>query len=294
MFKIMSDSACDLSKEYIDAHDVGIIPLYITTDGKNYKKDVLEIYSRDLYDAMVKENAFPKSSLPSVQDFIDYFMPYVEKEIPLLCITISTSLSGTYNSAMTARDLVLEEHPNAKLTIMNSTTNTVTQGLFVNEAVRMLEAGLTYEETIANLEKLKESTRIFFTVGSLEYLIKNGRIGKLATLISSKIKIKPTIIMKDNEIGLGGVNRTRAKSIASVVDAVKKYFANPAHNVNDYNFIIGWGYDLEEAAEFKEMMQKELGLKEYAQTGSQIGCVSVCHTGPYALGIGCIRKYETL
>lgn len=294
MFKIMSDSACDLSREYIEAHDVGIIPLYITTDGENYKKDILELYSRDLYDAMVNENAFPKSSLPSVQDFMDYFLPYVQKEIPVLCITISTSLSGTYNSAMNARDLMLEEYPNAKITIMNSTTNTVTQGLFVNEAVRMLEAGLTFEETIANLEKLKESTRIFFTVGSLEYLIKNGRIGKLANLISSKIKIKPTIIMKNNEIGLGGVNRTRAKSIASVVDAAKKYFSNPANNVNDYNFVIGWGYDLEEAAEFKALIQKELGFKEYSETGSQIGCVSVCHTGPHALGIGCVRKYETL
>lgn len=294
MFKIMSDSACDLSREYIEAHDVGIIPLYITTDGQNYKKDVLELYSRDVYDLMVKENAFPKSSLPSIQDFMDYFLPYVKENVPILCITISTSLSGTYNSAKTACDLIHEEYPDAKITVMNSTTNTVTQGLFVNEAVRMLEAGMTYEETIDKLEKLKASTRIFFTVGSLEYLIKNGRIGKLATLISSKIKIKPTIIMKDNEIGLGGVNRTRAKSISSVIDAAKKYFSNPDNNVEDYNFIIGWGYDLEEAAEFKAAIQKELGFKEYSEIGSQIGCVSVCHTGPYALGVGCIRKYETV
>ena len=294
MFKIMSDSACDLSAEYQAAHNVEIIPLYITTDGETYKKDRDEIYSRDLYVMMVNENCFPKSSLPSVQDYADHFMTYVEQNIPVLCITISTSLSGSYNSASTARDLVLEEHPDARITVMNSTTNTVTQGLFVNEAVRMLEAGLTYEQTIENLERLKDSTRIFFTIGSLEYLIKNGRIGKLATLISSKIRIKPTIVMKDNEIGLAGVNRTRAKSIASVIEVAQKYFSSPLINVDDYNFVIGWGYDRDEAEEFKTQLQNTLGIKEYCKTGSQIGAVTVCHTGPYALGIGCIRKYETL
>ena len=195
MFKILTDSACDLDKEYVAKHDVDVIPLYITTDGQNYLRDGEELYSRDLYRRMVEENIFPKSSLPSVQDYVDHMMPYVETGLPVICITISTSLSGSYNSAQTARDLVLEEHPDAVITVMNSTTNTVTQGLFVNEAVRMKEAGLTYEKTVENLEKLKESTRIFFTIGSLDYLIKNGRIGKLALLISSRIKIKPTIIM---------------------------------------------------------------------------------------------------
>ena len=294
MFKILTDSACDLDKEYVVKHDVDVIPLYITTDGQNYLRDGEELYSRDLYKRMVEENIFPKSSLPSVQDYVDHMMPYVEKGLPVICITISTSLSGSYNSAQTARDLVLEEHPDAVITVMNSTTNTVTQGLFVNEAVRMKEAGLTYEKTVENLEKLKESTRIFFTIGSLDYLIKNGRIGKLALLISSRIKIKPTIIMKDNEIGLGGGSRTRAKSLTSVIEAARKYFNEPGHNVKDYNFIIGWGYDLEEAAQFKKEIGDALGVTFCEDIGSQIGAVTVCHTGPYALGLGCIRKYETV
>jgi len=294
MFKIITDSACDLSSEYVEAHGVDVVPIYISTDGENYVKDGIDIYSRDLYDMMVNDGVFPKSSLPSVQDFMDHMMPYVKENIPVICTTISTSLSGCYNSAKTARDMILEDYPDARITVMNSTTNTVTQGLFVNEAVRMKEDGLTYEQTVEKLEKITASTRIFFTVGSLEYLIKNGRIGKMANLVSSLIKIKPTIIMKDNEIGLGGVSRTRAKSLSSVIDVTKKYFNDPKNRVEDHKFIIGWGYDLEEAAAFKEEIGKAIGVPEYEAIGSQIGAVSVCHTGPYALGIGCVRKCETV
>lgn len=294
MFKILSDSACDLSSEYVKKHNVELIPLYITSDGEHYKKDVEEIYSRDLYDKVVNEKCFLKTSLPSVQDYADHFMQYVSQGIPVLCITISTSLSGSYNSAQSARELIMEEYPDARITVINSTTNTVTQGLFVNEAVRMAENGLSYEQTIEKLEKLKASTRIFFTIGTLEYLIKNGRIGKLANLITSKIKIKPVIIMKNNELGLGGVSRTRANSISSVIDITRKFLNDPQNNKNDFIFAVGWGYNLEEAASFKSRIENTLGIETIGYTGSQIGSVTLCHTGPDAIGIGCIRKYETL
>lgn len=292
MFAIITDSASDLSEEYLTEHKIEMVPLYLTYDGENYLRDVIDVSHADFYDQMVNNGVFPKSSLPSIQDYIDFFTPHVKAGRPVICITISTSLSGSYNSATTARDEILEEYPDAKVTVINSTTNTITQGLFVNEAVRMRDAGLSYEDTIDKLNKITASTRIFFTVGSLDYLVKNGRIGKLAVLLTNKIKIRPIIIMKDNEIGVGGVSRTRAKSLDASLDAAKKYFSS--NNKDDYNFGIGWGYDTEEGHTFADRVEKELGVKLLEAHKCEIGPVTICHTGPYPIGIACVRKYETV
>lgn len=292
MYAIITDSACDLPEVYLNKHNVDMVPLYITLDGENYKKDVLELSHSELYDKMVNENAFPKSSLPSVQDYIDHFMPYVEKGIPVICITISTSLSGSYNSATTAKDEVLDEHPEAKIEVINSTSNTITQGLYVNEAVRMRDDGIAYEECIEKLKKICDTTRIFFTVGGLDHLVKNGRIGKLAVLLTNKIKIKPVIVMKDNEIGVGGISRTRVKSMEAALDLAKKFFET--NNKDDYNFGIGWGYDSEEGDAFVQKVENELNVSILEEHKLRIGAITICHTGPYPIGIACVKKYETV
>lgn len=294
MFRIISDGASDLCEEYLVNNKVDLVPLYVTFDGETYQKQHVEISRDEFCERVVNEGCIPKTSLPSVQDYIDHFMPYVQAGEPIICITISTSLSGSYNSATTAKDMILDDYPDAKITIINSTTNTVTQGLFVNEAVRMRDAGLSYEQTINNLTKLSNSTRIFFTIANLDYLVSNGRIGKLASLLTNKIKIRPIIVMKDNEIGIGGISRTRAKSLDAVIELAKKHFSSPEHNAKDYNFVIGWGYDEKEGIEFRDTVEKELGIKTILDTGSKIGAVTICHTGPHPIGIGCVRKYETL
>ena len=292
MFVIISDSACDLCPDYVAKHNVEIVPIYVSLDGENYLKSNIDITNEEVYEKTVNEAAIPKTSLPSVQDYIDKFMPHVENNEAVICTTISTSLSGSFNSASTAKDIILEDYPDAKIEVINSTTNTVTQGLFVNELVRMRDAGLSFEECIDKARRLTDSTRIFFTVATLDYLIKNGRIGSIANVITNKIKIKPIIVMKDNEIGLGGIARTRANSVEASLKACQKYFKE--HKISDYNFVIGWGYNKEEAYAFADHVAEELGCELNKETGSLIGIASLCHTGPHALGIGCVRKYETL
>jgi DegV family protein with EDD domain len=294
MLKIISDSACDLTDEYLASHDVELIPMYITFDGEHYAKDRLEISRDEFCERVVKEGCIPKTSLPSIQDYADVFTKHIQNGDDVICITISTSLSGSYNSAATARDMVLEEHPDAKLAVVNSTSNTITQGLFVSEAVRMRDDGLNFEQVVEKLGAMTDSTRIFFTIANLDYLLKNGRIGKLASLLTNKIKIRPVIVMKDNEIGIGGISRTRAKSIDAAIELARKYFSSPEHDINDYVLSVGWGYDTEEGLAFKDTVEKALGATAQLSISSKIGAVSICHTGPHPLGISCVRRYETV
>ena len=293
MYKIVSDSACDLSKEYLEKHDVTIVPLSVSFDGETYYRDGVDITRDECYQRMVDDpKLFPKTSLPSVESYAEVFRNYVEQGFPVVCFTITTLFSGSYNSAMNAKSLVEEDYPDANICVIDSKQNTVTQALLIDQFVRMLEDGLSFEQVMSKLEPLMASARIFFTVGSLDYLQMGGRIGKVATAATGKLGVKPVIVMKDGDIGLGGIGRNRNKLKNSVLQVAKKYLDE---NGKD-NFIVsvGYGYDKEEGFEFMKDVESTLDVKLDSETNVAIGIVSAVHTGPYPIGLGVIRKYETL
>lgn len=293
MYKIVSDSACDLSKEYLEKHDVTIVPLSVSFDGETYYRDGVDITRDECYQRMVDDpKLFPKTSLPSVESYAEVFRNYVEQGFPVVCFTITTLFSGSYNSAMNAKSLVEEDYPDANICVIDSKQNTVTQALLIDQFVKMLEDGLSFEQAMSKLDALMTSARIFFTVGSLDYLKMGGRIGKVATAATGKLGVKPVIVMKDGDIGLGGIGRNRNKLKASVLQVAKKYLDE---NGKD-NFIVsvGYGYDKEEGFQFMNEVESTLDVKLDSETNVAIGIVSAVHTGPYPIGLGVIRKYETL
>lgn len=297
MYKIITDSACDIMKVYLDRHHVDLVPLYVTFDGENYIKEQTEIGYDEFYHKMIHEGAFPKSSLPSVQDYIDAFMPYVESQTPIIAITITTLFSGSYNSACTAKDQILEDYPDAEITVINSLQNSASMSLYVYEAIRMQENNVSYEDCIRILNLMKDPGRIFFTVESLDYLKKGGRIGKIATSITGKLNIRPLIVMKGGEITIGGIARTRNKAKNSIIEIVRKHIADQNIDVNNYQFTVGYCTNPEEAAEYRKTVEKELGItliESNEQFETRIGVVTACHTGPYAIGMACMPKFESL
>ena len=293
MYKIVSDSACDLSKEYLEKHDVTIVPLSVSFDGETYYRDGVDITRDECYQRMVDDpKLFPKTSLPSVESYADVFRSFVEQGFPVVCFTITTLFSGSYNSAINAKSLVLEDYPDANICVIDSKQNTVTQALLIDQFVRMLEDGLSFEQAMSKLDALMASARIFFTVGSLDYLKMGGRIGKVATAETGKLGVKPVIIMKDGDIGLGGIGRNRNKLKNSVLQVAKKYLDE--NNKDNFIVSVGYGYDKEEGFEFMKEVESTLDVKLDSETNVAIGIVSAVHTGPYPIGLGVIRKYETL
>lgn len=293
MYKIVSDSACDLSKEYLEKHDVTIVPLSVSFDGEIYYRDGVDITRDECYQRMVDDpKLFPKTSLPSVESYADVFRSFVEQGFPVVCFTITTLFSGSYNSAMNAKSLVEEDYPDANICVIDSKQNTVTQALLIDQFVKMLEDGLSFEQAMSKLDALMASARIFFTVGSLDYLKMGGRIGKVATAATGKLGVKPVIIMKDGDIGLGGIGRNRNKLKNSVLQVAKKYLDE--NNKDNFIVSVGYGYDKEEGFEFMKEVESTLDVKLDSETNVAIGIVSAVHTGPYPIGLGVIRKYETL
>ena len=155
-FQIISDSSCDLSPEYTAKHDIKIVPFYVSFDKQTYYKEIEELPVRDLYGKMVENpDLFPKTSLPSIEDYINIFEPFVKEGIPVICTCISSKFSGSFNAATNAKNIILDDYPDAKIAVVDSQLVTVLQGLFVSEAIRMRDNGLSFEETVEHLEKYR-------------------------------------------------------------------------------------------------------------------------------------------
>ena len=292
-FQIISDGSCDLPPELTAKKQIRVIPFYVSFDGTNYRKELEEIGIREFYQEMVnRKGVYPRSSLPSVQDYMDAFLPYAKAGIPMLVLCISTKLSGSMQSALSARELILEDYPDAKIRVIDTTLCTVLQGLLVLEAAAMQERGASFEETAERIEAIKSTGRIFFTVGNLEYLQAGGRIGRVAGIAGSLLGIRPVITMKEGEIFPSGISRSRRKTLEKTIDLLRDCLQACGGAVKKYSLAAGFGYDREEAEEYRRLVVERLGglisLEELPLY--QIGATIGVHTGPYPLGLGILER----
>ena len=292
-FQIISDGSCDLPPELTAKKQIRVIPFYVSFDGTNYRKELEEIGIREFYQEMVnRKGVYPRSSLPSVQDYMDAFLPYAKAGIPMLVLCISTKLSGSMQSALSARELILEDYPDAKIRVIDTTLCTVLQGLLVLEAAAMQERGAGFEETAERIEAIKSTGRIFFTVGNLEYLQAGGRIGRVAGIAGSLLGIRPVITMKEGEIFPSGISRSRRKTLEKTVELLRDCLQACSGAVKKYSLAAGFGYDREEAEEYRRLVVERLeGLISLEELPLyQIGATIGVHTGPYPLGLGILER----
>ncbi len=293
-FHIISDGSCDLSVELAKEKNITVVPFYVSFDDEHYLKENVEINIRDFYQQMVdRKGVYPKSSLPSSKDYEDVFRPFAEAGMPVICICITTKFSGSMQSALNAREAVREDYPNAEITVIDATVNTVLQGLYVLEAAELRDAGVSYQDTVKRLEEIKSTGRIFFTVGNMEYLKHGGRIGKVGALAGSVLDIRPVITLKKGEIFPSGIGRGRKRSTAKCVDLLLDYLKKSELGIDCYSIAVGYGYDIEEGKQYRDDAVRILRSHGYDVKeipARQIGATIGVHTGPYPLGFGIIEK----
>lgn len=293
-FHIISDGSCDLPPELVQEKDITVVPFYVSFDDGHYLREGVDIGVRDFYQQMVdRKGVYPRSSMPSIQDYEEAFLPFAEAGIPVICICITTKFSGSMQSALGARALLLERYPQTEITVIDATVNTVLQGLYVLEAARMRDTGVSYPDAVARLEEIKHTGRIFFTVGSMEYLKHGGRIGKVASLAGSVLDIRPVITLKQGEIFPSGVDRGRKRTLKKVMDLLLGYLQESALSIEHYSIAVGYGYDRDEGVSFRDQALATLQDRGYdIETIPlyQIGATIGVHTGPYPLGFGIIEK----
>lgn len=287
-YKIISDSSCDLPESYLKELDINIVPYYATFDSTNYLKEIVEIKPREFYEKIVSEKLFPKTSLPPIQDYIDVFEPYLKKGLDVICFCLSTKFSGSFQSALNARSILLETYPNCRIEVFDTIQATGGQGLVVYEAARMQKAGYTLDEMIAKLNITKQTAKINFTVDSLDHLQKGGRIGKASALAGTILNIKPIIVMKNGELVPHSKVRGHKKAMKSVIEMTVDEISAEKEK---YHICLINAYRDTDILAVQKTLEDDYGftlLKPIFNVGVTIGT----HAGPTALGICYIKKFE--
>ncbi|MBR3770880.1 MAG: DegV family protein [Clostridium sp.] len=289
-FQIFSDSACDLPIEYIEKYQIKVIPYYITFDKENYFKEHEEITNEEFYERLA-QHEFPKTSLPSVQDYMNAFQEVIAQGKDVLCFCLTAKFSGSYQSAVNAKNILEEDYPDAKIVVVDSFQATGGQGLTVLQAAYMQEAGYDLDKVVERINEIKSTSRIMFTVDSLEYLQKGGRIGKVTSLAGAMLNLKPMIVLKEAELMPYSNIRGRKKSLDKIIAMVEEYFIETNERYEDYDFCVANATTLEETEAVQAKLEELTGQKVIYPV-SQIGVTIGTYTGPGAVGVCFIKKYD--
>lgn len=278
--KIITDSSCDLAREYIDDNNIGLLSLVLNLNGKVVKDDLGKTLSyKDFYGQM-REGATPTTSQVNAHEFEEEFLEHVKNGDSIICITISSALSGTFNSANIAKNNILEEYPDAKILLVDSLSVASGQGLLVVKACEMRDRGANEEEIVTWLEENKKKIIHSFVVDSLSHLKRGGRISGATAAIGGLLNIKPSLyIDNDGKVAQGEKIKGKKKVLRYLVNEVKE----KAKNNENETLYICHGDCLEDAKALKNMILEEVKFKNVVI--NYIGNVIGAHAGPGVLAV---------
>lgn len=228
MYKIISDSSCDLNKDEIKNMNVSYVPFKITIDGKEYVDDNNFNLSEFLNHMKNSPNPI-KTSCPAPFEYMQEIERNKDKDIYL--VTISSKLSGSFNAAQVAAEEAREKYPEIKIGLIDSKSASAGQTRTVLKLLDYLKEDSTFEETMDKIKEFIDSQITMFVLESLQNLIKNGRIKKSAGLIANVLNIRPIMKSNDGEIELYEMNRGMKKSLERLALAVGKEKKDNSNNI---------------------------------------------------------------
>ncbi len=292
-YQIFSDSACDLPDSLLTEYRIGLIPFYVSFDQETYYKENIDITKESFYETLTSKRIFSKTSLPSVQDYISSFRPALKAGNDIICLCLTQKFSGSYQSAVNAKHILEEQYPEAAIHIIDSIQATGGQGILLLQMAEMKRAGKSAEEVVEITNKLKATARIMFTVDTLEYLAQGRRIGKVIALAKDMLDLKPLIQLREAELIPYSNIRGRKKSLDKVFGMVEEYFREYNENPADYDFCIADATTPEDATVLQRHIEKFTGCS-IPYPIFRIGVTIGTYTGPGALGICFVKKYDRI
>ncbi|HKL80428.1 MAG TPA: DegV family protein [Mobilitalea sp.] len=290
-YLLFSDSSCDLPESLIHEHNIQLIPFYVSFDRDKYYKENIDITNEAFYDALTSKHLFANTSLPSVQDYINMFRPAIKAGYDIICLCLSQKFSGSYQSAVNAKQILDEQYTNCTIQIIDSIQATAGQGLLLLQMAKMKKSGLQIGEVVERVNRIKSTARIMFTLDTLEYLTRGRRIGKVVSLAKELMGLKPLIQLKDTELIPYSNIRGRKNSLDKVYEMMVEYFTESNESPSGYDFCIVNATTTKDAQTLQKLVEQYLG-RDIVYPVFQIGVTIGTYTGPGAIGICFIKKYE--
>lgn len=276
-FKILTDSTADLPESWTQEHDVQVLGLTIQLDGQTYETVGPDKLTSEQLLAKMESGSKPTTSQINVGQFEDVFRQYAQEGTAVLYVAFASALSGTYQSAVMAREMVLEDYPEAIITILDTKAASMGEGLLVMKAVEARAAGQSLEQTADLLQSLVPRVKTYFLVDDLNHLMRGGRISKAAALMGSLVNIKPIIaVTADGSLDSVAKVRGKKKAQAEVVRMTLE-------TISESLVVIAYAGEKEVAENVKEQLLASGQVTEVLIL--PLGPVISTHTGPGTLGL---------
>jgi len=275
---LITDSASDISVELLDENKIKLLPFKVIYSDGEYE-DRIDITPQMMYERLKEE--IPTTSLPSIEKIINTFKEAINEGCThAIIITISAAFSGTYNAVR----LVCEDFPQLQTFVFDSKTLTMAEGAMVLETAKLIKDGKSFKEITEILPTYREKIDLFFTIDTLEYLKKGGRIGKVAGTVGELLNIKPIITVAED-----GTYRTAAKvrgskqSVSKLTEIFKGYLEK-----GKYKAWILDGDGMDKVQNLYETIKDLDNVVECTISGT-IGPALGVNTGPGLVGLAIER-----
>lgn len=275
--KIVTDSTADIPKSLQRELNIHVVPLKVHF-GEDTFEDGVDLTADQFYEKLRNAAEIPTTSQPTPHQFETEYRRIAEEneDCEIISIHLSANLSGTFQSAHIASQTIGEE---ISITVVDSKRASYAFGMIVVEIARLAKSGATKEQCMKRLDELLNDTTVFFMVDTLEYLEKNGRIGKASAVLGSLLKIKPILSLnEDGEVYPFDKVRGKKKAIGRIIDEFKQRYGDHLVHVG-----ISHSDVREEAEQIMEQMIGNFNVKDSVIT--DIGPVIGTHVGPGTIAI---------
>ncbi|NLL82276.1 MAG: DegV family protein [Tissierellia bacterium] len=267
--KIVTDSTSYISKDFVELNDIKVVPLSYVFDGETYTEGFKGEFD-EFFHKLETTRLFPTTSQPSTGEFYNVFKECLEEGNEVIAILLSSKLSGTYNSALLAKNMLGDK----RVTIIDSETSASNLRFLVEDALELASKGKSSQEIAEYLNKKKKEMHIFLTTGSLEYLRRGGRLSSVGSTVGNLLNIKPIIELQDGELKLIGKVRGTNKALSYMINKIPT-------NVQKISICHISNMDVAE----KLKTELESKFSEATISIDDLGPVIGAHLGPRTLGV---------
>lgn len=275
--KIVTDSTSDIEPSRARELGVTVVPLFVVFGHRSYR-DYVDLSRPEFYEKLKSEKTLPITSQPTAQMFEDAFRPFVEAGDEILCITISSHLSGTINAARAAA----QHFPDARIEIYDSQSAAGGLGLMVMRAAELASQGASMEQIVADLNYERQTQRLYACLSDLSHLQRTGRIGKAQAVVGTLMKIVPVLALKDGQVAAEAQVRTFARAQETMLDLALK----AVNDIAKARFLVMHTNAPQLATAALEKLRARLGdAKPRMLDVLEAGPVIATHGGPGAVGI---------
>jgi DegV family protein with EDD domain len=219
---IVSDSTAGLAPDFVERHGIRVVPLYLKI-GEQVYRDGVDIGQEEFYRRLPQSDTLPTTSQPSAGDFAKVYGELAEQGVKqIISVHLSAEISGTINSA----NLAAQQVQGVQVEIVDTRSAAAAHQLTVEVAAQQVQAGAAFEDVVAAARRVVEAQRIVFTVDTLEYLYKGGRIGGAAKLLGSLLKFKPLLYFNDGRVDALERVRTSTRALARMAEVMAEWLGS--------------------------------------------------------------------